>query len=197
MTLTTTTLAPKAELVPFISPVPSQDLWNSIIPRGEIIFSEIGTAIITGGAGNEQRIVITLNLPAGYAYAFREFSFYLEDVDDAGDVNDWDDTGSFAIQSDSTSATASKWVWYGQITKPAVAGHSTIILLNGTYQLGYPEESLSKIIIPAKAGAKASVQLFNVVQDGGAMYSNLYARFLQYDLNQAYRSILQTPVPVR
>lgn len=172
-------------------------MWDTIIPRAEVIFSQIGKAITTGGAGNEQRVVITLNLPAGYAYAFREFSFYMEDVDDAGDMNDWDDTASLSIQNNAASAGASQWVWFGQITKPAIAGHSTVTLLNGTWQLGYPEESLSKIIIPAAMGAKASVSIFNVTQDGGAMYSNLYARFMQYELNQAFRSILQTPIPVR
>lgn len=195
MALTSTTFSPNALLEPYIGPAPTQDLWNTLIPRAAIIFSVVQGAITTGGAGNEQKVIMNCKLPSGFAYAMREFVFFINDNDDAGDVDDWDDQAYLTLRDDFAGESTSSWVYAIGAEKPSVSAHTTVTNLNSAYKPINP--LLQKLVIPRAAGGLLQFTSFNLVQDGGAMIVNAFARFLQYDLNQAYRAIVNTPVPTR
>lgn len=189
MPTTTTTLTPLAKIIPYIGPAPSQDLWNTVIPRAEIIFSEIATVVTAAAAGEDQLLLVTCTLPEGFGYVLRDFSMRMADTE-VGDTADWEDNGDLQLQ-DGPGNSTSTWIHSMGIEKEVVSASAT--LSAGIYRLW--GNTLSKVLIPTGGGLVMLTR--NLTIDGGPMFLNYFARFLQFDLNQTYRAILNTPIPVR
>jgi len=121
-----------------------------------------------------------------------EWSLNLEETE-SGDIDDWEDNCGVILRD--SVLGGSKWQYQvdGVKQNPAYAVNST--LDGATY---IPRSPLvKKLIIPQLSGALMRLVTFNLTIDGGPVTTNYYARFLQFDLNQAYRAIVNTPVPVR
>lgn len=193
MATTTTALTPAGKGLPFIGPAPSQDLWNTMIPRAEVIFSVVQGTVIEAAAGEDQLLSINCTLDPGFAYSLSDWSCGIQEAE-VGDINDWSDYGRLRLQDD-TSQSASNWVYNYGVTKPAV-GYPVNATLQGA-QYTIANHPFNKLIIPRQSGALLHFTISNVQIDGGPLTINYLSRFIQYDLNQAYRAIVNTPVLVR
>lgn len=194
MATTSTTFTPGATLVPYIGPIPTQLLWDTIIPRAEILFTEKAGAVIAAAAGDDQRFLFDCIMPTGFAYAFQDFSMGIIGAE-AGDIDDWEDNANLTLRDSSLSAADSTWIYQLGAEKAPAAAAISPTLDRGVYRSFAPY--LKKLIIPRPSGGILQFLAYNLTIDGGPITIEGFARFLQYDLNQAYRAIVNTPVPVR
>jgi len=190
MTLITTTFTPEATPFPFIGPAPSQELWGTIIPRGEVDYVVSAGAITVAGVGDDQRAQVFCNLPRGFGYVMSECSAMIE----GGDVAQWDNGAIFRLRDD--NGGDQRWTVFRRFE-----ASSSVISSGGTtkskiYELLQPVPS--KVIICDRPAAGQLAVLFrNITTDQDAGLMNFFARFLQYDLNQAFRWAVNSPFPVR
>lgn len=187
MTVTTTTLALPASNFPYIGAAPTQEQWKTLIPRGEKIYGTTGSSVTVAGAGNEQALIVTANLPEGFAYVLVEASVSLI----GADIADWQ-PAAFAALDDSVATPTFRDTF--KADRGAIWATSTTAL-GGTYRC---EDCPQKIIIPsAPDGGQLTYWIQNNVQDGVVMTAIAYFRFLVFDLNQAYYWAVNTPFPTR
>lgn len=159
------------------------------------MFSTVDDTVTAAAAGKDQKLTVDCKLSAGFAYILVDWSACLEDGTDDGDTLDWSDHAALALNENHDTAASSIWVYNMGAEKPAIgldAGLST----SAEYR-PYNPRFLTKLLIPSSTGAKLQFVIWNLTIDGGAMTFTYFARFLQFDLNQAYRAIVNTPVPVR
>lgn len=187
MATITTTIVPNAVRTPFINPYGQPDVWNTIIPRSEIVFSSIDFVIDLSGVGDDQLLVVNNDLPAGFAYVLLEHSVVVEGVD----ADEWAANGHCSLADSSVDASAS---WKKCLQAPSLISRTTLTNFTRCYK---PEGS-SKIVIP-KPGLVGRLQIqtqnFNTNKVAGV--GTTYARFLLFDVNQAQFNAIHTPVPVR
>lgn len=186
MTVTTTTLNLVGKNIPYIGAAPTQDQWQSIIPRAEKIYGTTSSSVTVAGAGNEQSLVVKCVLPEGFGYALVESSISLF----GADIADWTPT-AFAEMVDSVASPSYRDTF---IADGSGIWATSTTALGRTYRC---HECPSKIVIPAADGGQLIYRVFNSTQDGVVMTCYAYFRFLVFDLNQAYFWAVNTPIPTR
>jgi len=175
------------QTVPYVG-AGGMDLVNTPVPRAELNFQiELG-AVTLSGVGDTQAVNIKCVLPLSFAYLVQEISitgFF------GTDANDWDDWGICRIKSINTEPTQT---WQ----------HSFDLWSRGAFGVGLDGKNyhlntspdLNRLAIPG-VSADLTVILANTASNKSAMTINFLARFLQYDINQAFSLGPNVPVPVR
>lgn len=174
------------------SGIGAMDAVNTPIPRAELnyLISAGDIAVATGG--DSQKITIVCDLPLSFAYVVQEISILsLEGVD--GD--EWENFGVCRLRTTSPSGT-----WSHSLDLSSRGAYSRLITATPgwgkSYHLTAPGE-LNRLIIPGTS-ANLLISLRNPTVDGSAMViAGFMARFIQFDVNQAYFYGANTPVPVR
>lgn len=176
------------EVVPYMG-AGDMDKVNTPIPRAEINFIVTSGAITISGVGDTQELRFICALPNSYAYVVQEISIFQLYGDD---IDAWENWGACRIKNNQSGKTwaHSMDLWSrGEYNKDAIGSKN--------YHLSSPGE-LNRLIIPGVGGANLQVTLSNVTTDQSAMVvDGFLARFLQFDINQAYFFGANTPVPIR
>ena len=191
MATTTTSLTPAAELFAFTGLV-NQLQEQSYIPRQEVVFKVLDTAVTAAVLTEDQEINISCLLPVNFAYALSGIFLCLSGADAA----DWDDV-ALALWTDGGTV--------GTPTRTLIApieGLSHGTSFNSTSSFGplvktYNFGPLPQLLILPSAQPQLVVKLGNTVIDGVAMKVNMTARMLMYDISQAHHYAVNTPVPTR
>lgn len=174
MSIINTTFTPAARLNSFtgIGDLPRQQ--RSAIPRGEVFFIINGGDVTKGEVGDTQRSRIDCTLPRNFAYALVGIHLNLYGVD----ITDWETIANSYISNDIADFDVNVPI-VGVSPGPAVA--------SGAGAMTYQFESFKAIIVPRGADATPNlhIDISNYVTDGTAMITSIYARFLQYDIEQA------------
>lgn len=187
MTVTTTTLALSAINVPVIGAAPTQEQWRSPIPRSQKIFGTTSSSVTVAGAGNEQALIVTANLPEGSAYVLVESAVSLV----GADIADWQPS-AFAALDDSVATPTYRDTF---VADRGALWATGVTALGGTYRC---HECPTQIVIPsAMDGGQLTYWIQNNVQDGVVMTCIAFFRFLVFDLNQAYFYGVNTPMLTR
>lgn len=157
------------------------------IPSAELLFIIKDEAITIAGAGNEQAIVISCDLPRSFCYVLIESTLRITSVD----ADNWDKQ-MICNYTDSISVSdVSMPLTYEQ----ELLGRDSVTSLARTYQLKFPP---SKLIIPTKTDdAQLTIKNFNVVQAGAVGSLKFYARFLRFDRNQSQFWAVNSPILTR
>lgn len=188
MATITTALAPLPTPVAYIGPAPSQELWQTPIPRGEIDFIEQTAAVTISGAGDNQLLQIQCGIPRGFGYVLMDAYMTMQNID----VDAWSAATRFRILD---SAATPTWRVNQRFEAGSVINTGTLFF-HRTWQLVAP--AWQKVIICDKGDdGQLLVQVMNLTLDQAAGSVDFLARFLQFDLNQAYRWSVNTPFPVR
>lgn len=190
MALITTTLTPLATQLPFIAPAPSIELWETQVPRGEIVFVEQAAAITIAGVGDDQKLQINCDLPRGFAYVLVGSNMMIT----GADVAQWQNNASFRLR-DSNDAASARWTIHQRYQ-----ADSTVMTIGATLNKVYELESkaVSKVILcNLSVPGQLKIQVRNITTDQAAGTVDFFARFFQYDLNQAFRWAVNSPVLVR
>lgn len=172
---------------PFINQFGQPDVWATLVPRSELVFSALGFAITLSGVGDDQRVIINCDLPSGFAYVLMEASLSI----DGAEADEWD-TNAFCSLADSAADVTAKWKKC--LHAPGLLGNSAATSFTRCYVVS----AASKIILPGP-GLTGRLQLrtMNLTTNKAALVGTAYARFLLFDVNQAQFNAIHTPVPVR
>lgn len=178
------------ETIPYVG-AGGMDTVNTPIPRAEVNFqiNDVDIPVATGG--DTQRVLIKCVLPLSFAYVVQEISVYsLYGVDAA----DWGATPTCRIRN--TAIGGRTWAHSMDLWSRGVHSASPITIKSRSYHLSCPGE-LNRLVIPG-TDANLDINLVNDTADGTAMtIDGFLARFLQFDINQAYFFGANTPIPVR
>lgn len=187
MATTTTSFTPTPLVLPFAGarPNPSQD--QSIIPNSEVIFRVNSGSIDLSGVGDVQRAIVDCLLPPGWGYLMTDWACSLADTV-AGDTADWDDEAQLLLRDSSTSEV---WRYTMGCSKPALGFSASTTLKSAAFAIRGP--LLEKFIIPSVGSAQLFFSSFNLVTNQAAMVIQYFARFIRYDVNQAYNWPINTP----
>lgn len=185
-----TAFVPEPARLPLIAPVGEPEIWWTQHPKAEMIFSVGSETITAPGAGNTAVVTIACALPKSFAYVLRELSMQIL----ATDASDWPTSGLTTLR-DTNVATQIRVpipLTSTQVGVSAAFGDAAGIR---TYfvEAGIPDKTL----LAVKGGANLDVNIKNPVEDGAAATLRFYCRFLQYDLNQGYRTSVNAPVLTR
>lgn len=185
MATTATSFTPTGKPFPYIGVgVPAAQLITPI-PSAEVVFTVVG-GITVAAAGEDQRLLITCELPRSFCWVFVESSLNMTGVNQ----DDWDNAARVFFRD--SVATPEIVI---PISMPADGlGHETATLFSRTY-LAQPS---TKLMVPSAGDDCAfQLQLSNIVIDGAAGGVQFYARFLRYDRNQAQYWMVNSPVLTR
>lgn len=162
---------------------------NTPIPRSEINFQISDGAVTISGAGDSQTLTISCDLPLSFAYVVQEISMTSLQGDDA---DAWENFGVCRIRNNVTGGT-----WKHSMDLFSRGDFFVSATQTGkSYHLNSPGD-LNRLIIPGTS-ANLLVRLANPTLDQSAMViDGFLARFLQFDIGQAYHYGANVPVPVR
>lgn len=162
---------------------------NTPIPRAEINFIINDGSVTLSGVGDTQLINITCNLPLSFAYIVQEISIsQLVGVD--GDA--WANFGLCRLRNNNSVGA-----WKHSFDLFSRGNYFVTATTQAkSYHLSAPGE-LNRLVIPGTS-ATLITTLANVTTNQSAMIlDGFMARFLQFDINQAYFYGANTPIPIR
>lgn len=166
---------------------------SSLIPQAEVNFILRADTVIEAAAGKDQQLIIRCDLPAGFAYIFQGAQLLCDETE-AGDMADWNtDLRSFLQNTTAAAPAQGRWLYPLSFTGGDLVNNSAVLKSRT-----FIAEAQSKLVIPLFGTvARMDSAFWNVVIDGGALTINFVAKFLEYDLNNAYHWAINTPIPVR
>ena len=181
---------------PFETPPQVRTMWGAI-PRGFVHFALDGVELDAKPINDDQHLRISGVLPAGFAYQFMQIGMTIEqDVAASWNVRpimrmvNWTPNVSagvhlvFALESSFEFADA------GAVSAVEVMRGS--IGMAGSFPLGH-----QIVFSVARAAISFSLLAVNESDPAGAAGTiDFLASFLEYDLTQATRFGIQTPVPI-
>jgi len=187
MATVTTTLTPDPRLFLYEG-MPDAARQSSVAPVGEVEFIVHDESIASVGAGDNQAIDITCECPVNYAYALLDLSASISGVP-TGNTNNWS-TALTAFVSDSGFADRT-FEWYLCMDNHGVSTNAT----NKQFRAYCPQRLPS--IVVAGIQPQLQIQSFNTTAADSGYNLNLYARFLQFNVNQQHHFEVNTPIPTR
>lgn len=189
MAVVSTSITPMAFRFPLISPLPSPEQWWSNNPMAEIVFTSKDEDITLSGVGDSQAVSWICNLPPGYGYTFEELNFGMYNSVDPTEVDGW------SVPSFSNLVDQSPSLW---ITPVLVERSVATPIASNGLRVWTPTAGLPKKVVQAiGTGANFQINLQNLNTNKSALKVRAFARFFQFDLNQAYRTSVNAPVLVR
>jgi len=211
-----TTITPKLFKVPFTGP-PDIARRGSTIARAELLFTVNSGDWPAPGTGNDKRLDIDLDLPKDFAYLCTDLSLMIEGA--SGGFVYANNHGDIQFNSDpSTNGSAPDYrllkseFWSG--TDPGYTGPTTTvansIVRNESQIIGtdasdtlttrkiYAPQSLPGYLLfpytDTRYQSTVKVKLESVLDADGANSFFFFARFVQYDIAQAYNWAPGSPV---
>lgn len=165
----------------------------SSIPRGHIDVSVEQGAIALSGAGDNQLVVLSVSLPANFAYALVNLSMSIR-ANSGSLLVDFNDDASFRWENG--SGTARTIVDDVAMTANGVSTMASAPLGLKIWSHGaLPNYVMSPANSSAQVGFTAHV--FNPNVEDQAYLFNFYAKFLQFDIEQTLHYAPNAPIPVR
>lgn len=161
------------------------------IPRSEVNFLMTSGFIAASAVGDNQRFIINCDLPSSYAYVLQEVSLSnLVGVDGAN----WDPNTITTIRT--INIDQSEWrhsldFFSRGDTWDGIAGS-----VSKSYHMSFINP-LKRLIIPGQS-ATLQIHVTNETEEQSSMLiAGFFARFLEFDVNQAHFYAANTPDPTR
>mgnify|MGYP003674971628 CR=1 FL=1 len=219
MALVVTTITPAVWYQPFVGP-PQLQRQQSGVARAELVYYINGGSWPASGINNDKQLDITITLPKSYGYVLTDMSALL--TYDGGYITAQNNAQVQVLPDDAATGPGSFWTYLQApvFNPPAAYGIAAGITDSSTLQLqnsnmivkdGAPDPLLTKkvynlnakptfLIYPWKnvqetSSVKAS--FFDNVDNSAAFTVQYQARFLQFDVQQGYDYVLQSPVLTR
>lgn len=185
----TTTFNPTPVLFPFDG-LGEVDQRGTEVPRAAVVFVVAGGAVTLSGAGDTQRVVANLILPTNFSYVATDFNVRLQ----SADVGAWNEVGEISYadagSSDRTFLASQELVSHGTVDN----------LATNISRIWCPCGPLLKALmlqVPNGSAPRCGVKIANPALNDAAGVLDLYARFLQYDINQTHHVTVNTATLVR
>lgn len=187
-----TTIAPAPIRFPYVNPLGEPAVWQTIIPRAELVFSAIDSSITLSGVGDDQRLFVHVDLPESFAYVFIEGSILIQGLD----VDAWEANASYRIDSQIGGG-----LWAFTENSTSVLAQTNGLSASDNFTRTYAIPAFKKIIIPGLASdsgvTRATFNVQNLTTNQAVALGTVFFRFLEFDRNQAQNFAINSPVPVR
>jgi hypothetical protein len=218
MALVVTTITPAIWYQPFVGP-PQLQRQQSGVARAELVYYINGGSWPASGANNDKQLDIDITLPKSYGYVLTDMTAQLTNA--AGYIYAQNNALVQVLPDDAATGPGSFWTYLEApvFNPPAGFGISAAGTLNTTTQMynslmvvkDDPDSFLSKkvynlnqkptfLIYPWKNVQETSSvtsSFFDNVDNSEAYTVQYQARFLQFDVQQGYDFVLQSPVLTR
>ncbi len=189
MTDVTTAVTPTPVVQIFAVPGGTQPY--SIVPRATVTFFSSSVVPAKLAADNNQSL-FTLNLPQNFVYRLAECRAWANTTT-SGQLNDWED-----VQSCLLSGGIGGSLQFGLAAGNAYA-NTFVSVTNHTQKFFEPSMSLPDALVASTSSVtgKLEIRWLDVSSDSTAITNHfIWAKFLQYDVDQATKYPVHTPVPV-
>ena len=217
MALVITTITPAVWYQPFVGP-PQLQRQQSGVARAELVYYINGGSWPAPGANNDKQLDTTITLPKSYGYVLTDMTAQI--TDSAGYCSAQNNALVQVLPDDAATGPGSFWTYLqAPVFNPPVsygAGQTTLNSAASWYDSNMvvkdaPDTLLSKkvynlndkptfLIYPWKNVQETSSvtsSFFDNVDNSLAYTIQYQARFLQFDVQQGYDYVLQSPVLTR
>ncbi len=161
-------------------------------PRGEIRFNFDAVAVALTGVGDNQQVFVSLTLPQSYAYTIADAFFAL--TSEAAGTNNFPNQGHASFNDRASGSPINQSVPL-EFTSAGSVGVTATDNARKTYNVGKVPQGLM-VPQPGQNPAMFS-QYTNTTANDAAYTAKGYFRFLQFDIDQAYHVLVNSPTPVR
>lgn len=186
----TTVIAPKTTVIPYtgiVEPAVNQTRFA----RAEVRFTARDEAVAATGGGDNQLLAIRMNLPAGFAYVMTDYTMAIDNAG-AGSLT-WPSLG-YMTTFDALAPANRTVDIQTPITSNGVMKYSSA----GEIEVFAPSNLWRGVIIPIETSqTRVQVNHYNTTDAGVAVNIDVAARFLQFDINQAWDTAVNSSIPVR
>ncbi len=181
-----TNFQPDPERFAFTS-LPQTFLEQSSQPRAEVVFNVVQETVTAGGVGDDQQVVFLMAPPLNFAYVLVDLFCEIAAADEA-DAANWEPTAV---------ATIITGDGLGNLVERAVMQGWSIGNVGPVRPYQF-DKLPRRLFMPAPGTLNlSSLVLRNVVNNGAAATSTMFARFLQYDISQKHHYQVNSPIPTR
>ena len=218
MALAITTITPALWYQPFVGP--SQLVrQQSGVARAELVYYINGGSWPASGAGNDKQLDITITLPKSYGYVLTDMTAQI--TQDPGICTAQNNALVQVLPDDAATGPGSFWTYlqapvfnppaaYG-ISPGSSLGTNTELYNSNMVVKDSPDDYLTKKIYNLNAKPTFLIYPWKNVQETSSVTSSFFdnldntdeytiqyqARFLQFDVQQGYDYVLQSPVLTR
>jgi len=186
MAVATTTFTP----APLIFPYAGLDTLGgdrSAHPFAELRFTVLSGAVAVEAGGDSQKVDVTCNLPVNFAYTLMNAHYAIF----GADIADWENgcdsfwTDGFGSGNNTRSMISPIATWNEAVSETAKVFRFDIAHLG--------------VLLPNSPASQPQFRVRNAnpVINGSVMAINFHARFLQFNIEQAYNFAVNSPTPTR
>ena len=218
MALVITTITPAVWYQPFVGP-PQLQRQQSGVARAELVYYINGGSWPASGADNDKQLDITITLPKSYGYVLTDMTAQI--TRDPGICTAQNNALVQVLPDDAATGPGSFWTYLQApvFNPPAAYGinataslstnteyyNSNMVVKDGiddylTKKIYNLNDKPTFLIYPWKNVQETSSvtsSFFDNVDNSGAYTVQYQARFLQFDVQQGYDYVLQSPVLTR
>lgn len=171
---------------------PLEETAYSNLPAGEVRFGTISQTLTAPGAGNEQSVTMSCELPQNYAYVLLELYAAIA-APAAGATGNNFEPGAFGILIDApASNVANQGVFFGD------TAHGSTFFTNGVENLCWNFTRLPNLVLIAgSTTGLLQCNFMNFTQNETGYSITFHARLARYSINQAYNVEVNTPLLTR
>lgn len=190
MAVITTSITPSLKVFPY-SGVPELLLDRSDFPRSEIEFKVLNGAIALTGVGDSMFVALACVLPLNYAYTLSDFFLTIHSA--AGATNNFNTALTLFINDDVLGLVRTYEIFLPNESTSAMFGATMID--TKTYCITcFPTQ-----LLKGETGGQIelSIQGTNETTNDTAYTLDFFARFQQFDVNQAQNADVNRQTPVR
>ena len=192
MATVTTTIKPTQALFSFAGIVDPYAVATNF-PRGQIQCSAQNSAIALSGAGDNQRLLIRIDLPMSYGYVMTDFCVAIQS--ETGGTNNFGSQALLDMYNALGTADRTKDVPIGATSQGNANGGPS----NNEVKYYRPFCPYKGIIIGAEPQEQIRVEfdIFNETANDAAYTCDFEGNFLQFDIEQLNDVVVNTPQLVR
>lgn len=191
MATVTTTITPEQKLIPF-SGLADIDRDSENAARAEVVLSADSVVIAASGVGDNQLVLVRTDLPRNFSYVLLDLFINLSVS--VGYTNNFDPNANVFLQ-DATSSQQRTFVLPFPLHADGVVPKGSTPLASLDY---FMRDTPGAVVSPISGSAvRMDTRIFNQTSGDGEYNLTLYARFLQYNIEQAINYKVHNAVPVR
>ena len=161
------------------------------MPRGELRCFALNKTVAAPGGGNNQEVIIDIDLPVNFTYALTDFQVLLAN-DTVGATNNFPSSASLLLSNSATESTRTIDV------RMEAMSHNTV-LSGGKQQKVFSPVTTYKGLLSSESGNQISAiwKTYNATANDVAYAVYINARFLVFDVSQTLHWGVNTPTVVR
>lgn len=191
MATVTTTITPSSSLFPFTGYEDAKAVGTPLA-RANLFFSARDSSVAATGVGDNQRLIIQMDLPRNFAYVLVDYNLAIKAA--AGNTYNMPLRAELVAFDAVTAGNRSFDAGIG-LNSPGVGNVGSNQEM-ATYGQTVPWSGVLFQNIPTET-VRVQADMFNTTANDGAYTVDVVARFLQFDIEQINNLVVNSAIPTR